>query len=326
MSLLETKSLTIGYKRHKGEKTVIQKNIDLNINAGEIISLMGQNGVGKTTFIKTICGLIPMLSGEVHYQSENLRSIPTKELAEKISIVLTERPYNQTFTVLELIALGRHPYSSWMGALGDRDRQVIDWAISETQINHLANKKLFELSDGQMQKVMIARALVQETDLILLDEPAAHLDLYNKIEVMKLLRQIAKGGKGILISTHDMQISTQLSDRLWLFNFNEAVKAGSPEDLILNGELEKTLYLKNHGYDMIHGTVHLPNHGGPKVTVKGNEPRKFWTEQALKRNGYLIQTGGDLQVEVTDTSWILQVNTASWSFDSIYDLLKGLKN
>lgn len=324
MTLLETKSLTIGYKSVNGTSKKIQEGVSLKIESGNIISLMGQNGVGKTTFIKTICGLLPMIEGEVYYQGVNLKNTTPKELAKKISIVLTEKPYNQTFTVLELIALGRHPYSSWMGTLDSADQNVIDWAITETNINYLANKKLYELSDGQMQKVMIARALAQETDLILLDEPAAHLDLYSKIEVMKLLRKIAKNGKGILISTHDMQVSTQLSDWLWLFNFNEQVIAGTPEDLILNGTLERTLYLENHGYDMIYGTVDLRQNDGIKIKVTGDEVKKFWTIQALKRNGYLIDDNSEVEIS-SDNSWTLSTPEGSVQLNSIETLLAQLK-
>ncbi|MEQ8472677.1 MAG: ABC transporter ATP-binding protein [Marinoscillum sp.] len=324
MKLLETKSLSIGYRKGKNTTSIIQKDINLSVEPGQIISLMGQNGVGKTTFIKSICGLLPVLDGQVFYHGQDLKRIRPKDLARQISIVLTEKPFNQTITVLELIAIGRHPYSGWLGTLGEKDKGVIDWAISETNINYLANKKLYELSDGQMQKVMIARALVQETDLILLDEPAAHLDLYNKIEVMILLRKIAKTGKGIIISTHDMQVSTQLSDLLWLFNFNEPVTSGTPEDLILNGSLEKTLYLHNHGYDMIHGIVVMDQHG-PKVSVIGEEDRKFWTIQALKRNGYQIDQTAEITVEASTTNWLLKTNNDSMVLESIEELVKALK-
>ncbi|MFT6856205.1 MAG: iron complex transport system ATP-binding protein, partial [Cyclobacteriaceae bacterium] len=257
MSLFNTKDLTIGYRQKSGNK-ILQKNLALTINSGEIVSLMGQNGVGKTTFIKTISGLLEPLSGDVFYNGTSLQKISNQDLSKKLSLVLTEKPFSFNMSVLELVALGRHPYSNWIGILSNEDKEVIEWAITETNTNYLADQKLYQLSDGQLQKVMIARALAQQTDLIFLDEPAAHLDLHNKIEVMMLLRKIAKQGKSILISTHDMQISTQLSDKLWLFNFNEPTRIGAPEDLILDGSLEQTLYLKDYGYDMIHGVVNIP--------------------------------------------------------------------
>lgn len=322
-NLLTTEDLKIGYSEKNKSPRILQDHISVSVAAGEIVSLMGQNGVGKTTFIKTISGLIPLLAGRVWYKNQPLESLSTLDLARRLSIVLTERPYASNISVLEVIAIGRHPYSGWTGTLSPADKNAIDKAISDTHIDYLADQKLYELSDGQMQKVMIARALAQETDLILLDEPAAHLDLYNKIEVMLLLRQIARQGKGILISTHDMQISTQLSDRLWLFNFNAPTIEGTPEDLILNGTLERTLYLQDYGYDMIHGTLNLPM-TGPEVQVAGHSERAFWTIQALKRNGYRIKTEASMQIDCQAERWVINLYPQSHCL-SIEQLLFTLK-
>lgn len=320
MNLLETRSLTIGYPPDK----LLQQNINVCLRPGEIISIMGQNGVGKTTFIKTISSLLPSLSGEVYLKGENIRSLNSRALAQRLSVVLTDRSFSYNLSVLELISLGRHPYSDWMGVLTEKDKDTIEWAITETHTNYLVDKKLYELSDGQLQKVMIARALAQETDLIILDEPAAHLDLYNKIEVMLLLRQIAKKGKGILISTHDMQVSTQLSDKLWLFNFNEPAQVGVPEDLILAGALEKALFLQGNTYDLVHGSVNV-SQTGPAVCVTGVEDVKFWTIQALKRNGFNIsEKKSPIRIDCFAKFWELNFKGQQTSFHSIERLLEGL--
>ncbi len=322
MKLLETISLSIGYSPDKP----LQREVNFQVRKGEIISLMGQNGVGKTTFIKTVCGLLPPLGGDVYFGAENLKTIPKNALARKLSVVLTEKPYSMNISVIELIAIGRHPYSNWMGVLSKEDKDAIDRAIDETHINYLTHRKLFELSDGQLQKVMIARALAQETDLIILDEPTAHLDLNNKLEVMFLLRKIAGMGKGVIISTHDLQLSTQLSDRLWLFNFNEPVQEGVPEDLILNHTLERTLYLHDFGYDMIHGVVQFPATKFA-IAVQGPEDLKFWTEQALKRVGYRIATGADatVRIEIKDKEWSVRLGKTDFTFQTIESLLAGLE-
>jgi len=326
MKLIHTQSLAIGYIEGSINK-VLQENINLSLSSGEIISLMGQNGVGKTTFIKTLSGLHKGISGSVYYHDRLINEFSKSSLAKQISVVLTEKPFTAHLSVIELIALGRHPYSNWLGRLNTSDKQAIDLAMSQTNIDYLAQKKLYQLSDGQFQKVMIARALAQETDLIILDEPTAHLDLSNKIEIMLLLKSIAGSGKGVLIATHDLQVSLQLSDRLWLFNFNQPVLDGCPEDLILQGAVDQTLFPINNNIDLTTGTVkHLDEHKG-NVLLQGDPTMVHWTAQALQRNGYAVNKDSPTSIIVNclDYFWKLKSKDTSTSFDSIEDLLMHLK-
>ena len=326
MKLIHTQSLAIGYTEGRTNK-VLQENINLSLSSGEIISLMGQNGVGKTTFIKTLSGLHKGISGSVYHQDRLIDEISKSSLARQISVVLTEKPFAAHLSVIELIALGRHPYSNWLGRLSTSDKQAIDLAISQTNIDYLASKKLYQLSDGQFQKVMIARALAQETDLIILDEPTAHLDLSNKIEIMLLLKSIAGSGKGVLIATHDLQVSLQLSDRLWLFNFNRPVLEGCPEDLILQGAIDQTLFPINNNIDLTTGTVkHLDERKG-NVLLQGDPTIVHWTAQALQRNGYAVNkdTPTSTSINCLDCLWRLESKDTSTSFDSIENLLIHLK-
>jgi len=248
-------------------------------------------------------------------------------LAKQISVVLTEKPFAAHLSVIELIALGRHPYSNWLGRLSTSDKQAIDVAMNQTNINYLARKKLYQLSDGQFQKVMIARALAQETDLIILDEPTAHLDLSNKIEIMLLLKSIAGNGKGVLIATHDLQVSLQLSDRLWLFNFNRPVLDGCPEDLILQGAIDQTLFPVNNNIDLTTGTVKRLDERKGNVLLQGDPTMVHWTAQALQRNGYAVNkdTNSLISINCIDCIWKLESKDTSTSFDSIKDLLMHLK-
>jgi len=239
MAHLVISDLTIGYPPDK----VLASDINLSLREGQIVGLVGQNGVGKSTLIRTICGLQPALKGAVKVGEQSLSSLTPKELAKKISVVLTEKPDSLNLSVLELVALGRHPYSGWLGNLSAIDKEKIEDAISTMEINYLTEKRLFELSDGQLQKVMIARALAQETELIILDEPTSHLDLKNKIEVLQLLQKIAKSGKGILISTHEIQLSATTCDEFWCMDFNQPILIGKPQKLIDSGDLQRYLHI-----------------------------------------------------------------------------------
>ncbi len=313
--MLQTSALSIGYD----PDFPLQQDIDLALAKGEIVSLMGQNGVGKTTFIKTLNGLLKPLAGEVLVDGKNIKTLSRHTLARKFSVVLTDKPGVGNLSVNELIALGRHPHNHWLGILSLQDKKSVERAIDLCKINYLADRQIRELSDGQLQKVMIARALAQETDIIVLDEPVAHLDLNNKIEVLLLLREIANQGKAVLISTHDLQLTSQLSDRLWLFNFNAPIQSGLPEDLIVSGKLEKALYLSEHPFDLVHQRLNWPPKG-PSVVLEGNEEVVFWTEQALNRSGF----------RKSDEGPVVNCNSGEWRcgtlvFETIETLVQHLK-
>ncbi len=236
--MLEIKDLSIGYG-----KKVLAKNISVHLENGVLVGLIGQNGVGKSTLIRTICGLQPKLSGEILFFGEPIDSFTPKSIAKKVSIVLTTKPDTMNLSVIELIALGRYPYSGWLGTLANEDKQKIEEAITQMEINYIATKKLFELSDGQLQKAMIARALAQDTDLIILDEPTSHLDLRNKIEVLSLLSSIAKTGKSILISTHEVDHAAKVCKTFWCMDFGADLLTGNPKKLIEQGQVQKFLHV-----------------------------------------------------------------------------------
>lgn len=240
MSLLEIHNLDIGY----GSDKILAGQINLSIESGQLVGLVGQNGVGKSTFIRTICGLQPRMTGEILLNGEEINNQSPKSIATQISVVLTGKPDSLNLSVVELIALGRHPYSGWLGNLRKEDLSKIDEAITQMEINYLADKRLFELSDGQLQKVMIARALAQDTELIILDEPTSHLDLKNKIEVLDLLKKIATTGKGVLISTHEIQLSAKVCNLFWCMDFGKEMIVGKPEALISSGELQDYLHIQ----------------------------------------------------------------------------------
>ncbi len=229
--VLETKNLAIGYTSKK-QQTTIAKNLNIQLEKGKLICLLGKNGIGKSTLLRTLSKTQEKLSGNIYLGNLEIDAISTSQIAKKMSLVLTERIPDSQLTVFELVALGRQPYTNWLGTLTKEDFHKVENALHEIDILELKDKKNYELSDGQLQKVMIARALAQDTDIIILDEPTAHLDIHHKIEVFKLLQKLAKQTqKTILLSTHEVNLAIKIADQLWLMSQNNFT-SGSLNTLI----------------------------------------------------------------------------------------------
>jgi iron complex transport system ATP-binding protein len=242
--ILATQNLTIGYKSKK-ETVVIAEQLNLNLSAGKLISLIGANGIGKSTLLRTITGIQQPLKGNVILNGQDITVYKPLELAQNLSLVLTEKLPPSNLSVFELIALGRQPYTNWIGTLTHTDVEKVHQAMELTQIEHLAQKRHYEISDGQLQKVLIARALAQDTPLIILDEPTTHLDLLHKVSLFKLLKKLTQETqKCILFSTHDIDLAIQLSDEMIIMT-PENVVQDQPCNLISNGSFE-TLFKDEH--------------------------------------------------------------------------------
>ena len=242
--ILQASQISIGYS-HKKEKTIIASNIDLSLRKGKLIALIGANGIGKSTLLRTITGIQKTISGTVFLNGSSIHELDALTLAQNLSVVLTEKLPPSNLTVFELIALGRQPYTNWIGKLTDEDIAKVNEAIELTQISHLATKKHFEISDGQLQKVLIARALAQDTPLIILDEPTTHLDLLHKVSLFKLLKKLTKETqKCILFSTHDIDMAIQLSDNMIIMT-PETVVQDEPCNFISKGSFA-TLFNDEH--------------------------------------------------------------------------------
>lgn len=226
-------NISIGYG---GKKPVtIAGNISLALKKGTLTALIGANGIGKSTLLRTLSGLQKPLSGEIVIDGKNLSSYSPPALAQQLSLVLTESPTAGNLTVFELVALGRQPYTNWLGSLSADDVAKVNEALKLTQTEHLSEKKYYEISDGQLQNVMIARALAQDTPIIILDEPTTHLDLPHKVRLLRLLKKLAvEEGKCILFSTHDLDLALQMTDDLLIMKKGHLLQ-GSPDSLIESG-------------------------------------------------------------------------------------------
>ena len=238
------KNLSIGY-RTKNDTRTVANGINAAIRQGELTCLLGANGVGKSTLLRTLSAFQPALDGDVMLHNSltshlsPLTSFSDKQLSRMIGVVLTEKPDIRNMTVRELVALGRSPYTGFWGTLHDEDWQVVDEAIDAVRIGNLRERMVHTLSDGERQKVMIAKALAQQTPVIFLDEPTAFLDFPSKVEMMQLLRRLAKEAqKTIFLSTHDFELALQVADRLWLMEDNN-LSVGTPKELAENGALAR---------------------------------------------------------------------------------------
>ena len=243
-NILSTSNLSIGYKT-KSSTIIIGKNLNVNLREGKLIALIGANGIGKSTLLRTITGIQKPISGTVLLNEKNIHELNSLTLAQNLSVVLTEKLPPSNLTVWELIALGRQPYTNWIGKLTPKDISKVNEAIELTQIGHLKSKMHYEISDGQLQIVLIARALAQDTPLIILDEPTTHLDLLHKVVLFKLLKKLTQEtGKCILFSTHDIDMAIQLSDEMIIMT-PETIVQDQPCNLILKGSFS-SLFQDEH--------------------------------------------------------------------------------
>ncbi|MEN8704470.1 MAG: ABC transporter ATP-binding protein [Polaribacter sp.] len=228
--VLKTENLSIGYVNRK-KKTIVAKDINLNLKEKNLITVLGKNGIGKSTFLRTIAKVQNALSGSIFINQKNLESYTNRNISTLLSLVLTERLPESQLTVFELVALGRQPYTNWIDKLSDNDVEKINIALQQTEIEHLQHKFFYELSDGQLQRVLIARALAQDTAIIILDEPTAHLDIHHTLKIFALLKKLVqKTSKTIIISTHQVNLALQFSDNVILFKDNKVI-SGSIDEL-----------------------------------------------------------------------------------------------
>jgi len=304
-AMLYATDLSVGYS-----STVLFDKIDISLEPGKLTCFMGPNGIGKSTLIRTLAGLQRPLAGEISNQNE-----------KKIAVVLTDKITASHMTVYDLVSYGRYPHLNWGVTFTSRDQEVIAQSIREVRIQPLASKKLEELSDGQLQLAMIARALAQETPVLLLDEPTAHLDLNNRVEVMKLLLNLARNkNKAVVVATHELDLALQMADNVWLATPNKKIVTGIPEDLVLDGSFDQVFQFK--GFDLKTGKVQHQSFQDKAIDLKGNGYEFLWTKNALERQGFSISAESEFSLSISSshegrTVW--RINDQS--FFSIRELL-----
>lgn len=329
MSVLRAKDLTVGYRKGNSTSPVIS-GLNLSLSRGKLVALIGANGIGKSTLLRTLVGNQPPLEGEVSISGIRIGEISRKDLSLLLGIVNTERTQAGALTVREVVSLGRQPYTGFLGILSKNDKSIVEKAMQDAGILHKASNFLAELSDGERQKVMIAKALAQCTPIIILDEPTAFLDVASRMETMLLLHNLAhKQNKAVLLSSHDLSQSMMLADELWVVTNDQKIISGNTEDVVLSGAMDSIFASSIISFDLLQGDFCINLDSQYDIKLNCNDKiLKKWIGNALKRNGYGISNDEACKNEITAISPNeITVSTAQGSIkaNSISDMIAIIK-
>jgi iron complex transport system ATP-binding protein len=326
-SNIELKQLSVGYGQSGRAPVEVLKNVNLSAASGEMVALIGSNGIGKSTLLRSLAGFQPWFSGDITVGGKSLKELTPGETAKLMCFVSTDNVRIPNLSVFDMVAYGRFPYTNWIGMLTTEDKFIVSEAIRKVGLSGFENRSVMHISDGERQRTMIARALAQDTPVVVLDEPTAYLDVSNKYEIFHLLRMLAaEKGKTVVLSTHDLNIALREVDKLWLIapagNFQ-----GAPEDAVLSGWLNQLFNNEHIGFDINEGEFFFKKEFKSKVKVEGEGLPLIWTLRALNRKGYQIvmQAKPDFTVHAGDHHWRLSYRNLDKEFVSIYDLMAFLE-
>jgi iron complex transport system ATP-binding protein len=326
--VLDIQNAATGYHQ-AGQTVYVSQGINFDALKAELVSLVGPNGVGKSTLLKSVTRQQKLMSGEIRLCSKNLNEYSTQQLARLVSFVSTEPVRVRHMKTEEIVALGRFPYTGWLGVHSDEDKIIIDQAIGQVGIDHLRGKYIDNLSDGERQKVMIARSIAQNTPLIVLDEPTAFLDLPNRFEIIDLLHRLCQEQqKTILFSTHDFSIATQYADKIWLMSPLQTVQ-GAPEDLMWNGCMANVFQNNRIEFDIKRAEFIVKRSNKRFIGFSSEGTWRMITLKALSRLGYGIDSKAEMQLELVPIEggvlWKLKNKGDEKIFQTIYELSLHLK-
>jgi iron complex transport system ATP-binding protein len=343
--LLEARGLSLGYRSGR-EGRLVASGINVGLERGEFVCLLGPNGSGKSTLLKSLAGMLPLLGGDCLLAGRSLGRLSLSERAELVSIVLTEQPNAGWFTAFQIVAFGRYPYTDARGRLSKEDVDKVHAALDAVGLSGFADRRFAELSDGERRKVLVARALAQDSPLILLDEPTIYLDAPSRIELFALARSLARdSGKALVLSTHDLDLALDSADRLWLMGPTSALPArpsptslgapgrsadgaqsffaeGLPEELALSGALGAAFSTPSLSYDAASGgfrpgAARPPEPlaiawAGDGASADEEEMILLWTRRLARRLGYKpVASGGAKRLQIAGTRQALR-----WRLDS----------
>lgn len=321
--LLQIDQLSIGY--HK--KKPLFEQLDLQIQPGEFICLLGPNGAGKSTLLKTLLGLLQPINGELKLCQKSFESYSELERAKTISAMLTDRLQTDHMNALDLVLLGRYPHRTGFRALSSEDQQIARRALEQVHAHHLSERKVDTLSDGERQRILLARAIAQDPQLLLLDEPTSFLDYPHKVETFYFLKKWVQHQKrSVIMSTHDLDLSLSLADRIILLQPGNTMIEGAPEDLALSGDLGRVFQSEHLSIDHHNGKFKINLETQHSIHLIGEGEIFCWTEKALRRSGYFLDEKSDIKVSIINKSWVTEIGSVKNEHTSIHALVQSLKS
>lgn len=317
--ILDIKDLSIGYQK------LIHENINIDLFQGQFVCLIGPNGIGKSTFLKTISRVISPIKGEIILNGIDLNLLNNKELSKSIGLVLTDHIDGFNLKAIDVIQMGRYPHTGFWGKLNPEDIQIIKEVVKEINIEDLVTRPFNELSDGEKQKIMIAKALVQKAPLMLLDEPTAFLDFPTKADLLILLRDLSKSNNmGVILSTHDIELAIKTADQIWLFTEDHEFIVGMPEDLVLDGHIEHVFKNKKMQFNQLTGHFERISKIEKSIRIIGETKELFWLSKALQRNNIGINNFSNISIEFKHQFILNNNNNPPLYFSSIEDVIHEL--
>lgn len=321
---LQTRDLAVGYRN----RTVLS-NINVQAGPGDLVCLLGVNGIGKSTLMRTLARMEPALAGSIEIKGTDITRMPPHDLARNVAVVLTERVAVGAMPAFQLVELGRYPHTNWSGLLTDADRDIVRDAIRAAGAEHLAHRDINELSDGERQRIMIARALAQRPAVLLLDEPAAFLDISARVEMIATLRRLAREQQvAVILSSHDLELSLRMADTIWLIDGAGRLHLGAPEDLLSDGSIAAAFSGPNIAFSADERMFKITHHSHGKAFAGGTGTAAGLARTVLEREGFQMVHSpqeADVNVIVTASGWEATARNAQGRGTSFAELARFLR-
>ncbi len=324
--ILETRELGIGYSVNR-KTTTLHDRLNLSLHRGDLVCIIGPNGSGKSTLLRTLGGLQPSIKGSITIFGNNLDKLKFTERSRLLSIVLTEKTAIENITVEEIAALGRYTETNWLGTMNENDRKIVHSSLKMVGLQNFGNRQYGTLSDGEKQRTFIAKALASQAPLMLLDEPTAHLDIPNRVEIMTLLRKLTRNNhQSVLVSTHDLDLATQLADEIWLMEKDNVMLCTTPEEAISSGTINDCFGSKSIEFHPEYGRFVVKMKPKGSVFVTGKGIHYEMSLKALKRIGFTIDpVGATSTIHVENQSWTLTAGTKTYKSEKLADIIRQVR-